>query len=355
MLVGEPEGGGYADILEAALAREPRITGSVARISPPVGGGLLGLWEMLPGRGNRGASVRSPAHALFLHLEEEAGFRIGVPRSVPTVVSVGEGHAGPSHDPRRGGLRDYLGRRLYQRALARAAAVVAWNGWAAGAVVDRQGIPRSRVHVIPRGVDLELFRPIGRRPPGRVRLLSVGPDAEGVADLVEVVNGLGARVEVDLVSDAHVRGFASGLTWRVHRWLSSSSAELVRLYREADLFVLPARHRLCGQRIAEAMACGLPVVAAAVGPAAELVSPGVNGYLVPPGDVRALAATLEALVADPERRAVLGRWGRIIAEQDHDAFENARTVFDLLLGVAAGRLAATGRGPSTLRHLTPVA
>jgi glycosyltransferase involved in cell wall biosynthesis len=60
----------------------------------------------------------------------------------------------------------------------------------------------------------------------------------------------------------------------------------------------------------EAMACGVPVVASAVGGLLDSVADGVTGVLVPPRDPDALAAALRALLADPARRAAMGRAGR---------------------------------------------
>lgn len=81
---------------------------------------------------------------------------------------------------------------------------------------------------------------------------------------------------------------------------------------QSDLFVYPSVDRGEGLPLGvlEAMAMGLPVVATAAGDTAEAVQDGVTGYLVPPGDQRALTAALQKLVADPVRRAAFGAAGR---------------------------------------------
>lgn len=61
---------------------------------------------------------------------------------------------------------------------------------------------------------------------------------------------------------------------------------------------------------AEAMAHGRPVVACAVGGLLDLVEDGVTGLLVPPGDVAALRAALERMLADPDLRARMGAAGQ---------------------------------------------
>jgi glycosyltransferase involved in cell wall biosynthesis len=68
-----------------------------------------------------------------------------------------------------------------------------------------------------------------------------------------------------------------------------------------------------GQVVVEAMAAGLPVVAAAAGGPAEVVTDGVDGILVPPGDVDRLAAALRRLAGDADLRDRLGQAGRVRA------------------------------------------
>jgi glycosyltransferase involved in cell wall biosynthesis len=82
----------------------------------------------------------------------------------------------------------------------------------------------------------------------------------------------------------------------------------------ADVFALASRTEAFGIAVVEAMAAGLPVVAAAVGGVPELVSPGVTGELFPPGDHRALAAHLLRLLREPELRGRMGAAAQQAAE-----------------------------------------
>ena len=78
-------------------------------------------------------------------------------------------------------------------------------------------------------------------------------------------------------------------------------------YASADVVVMPSHHESFGMVALEAMACGTPVIASAVGGLAELVRDGDTGYLVPDRDPAAMSECLRRLLSDTELRARLGR------------------------------------------------
>jgi len=87
-----------------------------------------------------------------------------------------------------------------------------------------------------------------------------------------------------------------GVADRVQFLGLKSTGELAKLYRTADLFVLPSHGEALPAVITEALMCGLPVVATRVGGIPDQVGP--HGYIVPPGDPAALAETLRQALAD---------------------------------------------------------
>jgi phosphatidylinositol alpha 1,6-mannosyltransferase len=91
--------------------------------------------------------------------------------------------------------------------------------------------------------------------------------------------------------------------------------ELAIAYASADAFAFGSDTDTFGQVILEAMASGLPVVAARAGGAVDLVEEGRSGFLFEPGEVHRLAAHLRALGANPALHASLGAGGRRIAER----------------------------------------
>jgi glycosyltransferase involved in cell wall biosynthesis len=116
--------------------------------------------------------------------------------------------------------------------------------------------------------------------------------------------------------------YALGLTGRVE-WLDPTS-EIERLYRQADVFVLPSRYEGMPLALLEAQALGVPAVAfdCPTGPAEILTSH--TGRLVPPGDAPAMAEALVELLASPELRAQMGRAAiarsrEVFSQQEHEA------------------------------------
>jgi glycosyltransferase involved in cell wall biosynthesis len=99
-----------------------------------------------------------------------------------------------------------------------------------------------------------------------------------------------------------------------------------------------------GLVIAEAMACGRPVVVSAAGGAAELIDDGRDALAVPPADVEAMSRAIAHLAADPELRARLGAAGREAAERDFDRARLARQVAPIYRAIVEqpGRLSVEG-------------
>jgi glycosyltransferase involved in cell wall biosynthesis len=117
-------------------------------------------------------------------------------------------------------------------------------------------------------------------------------------------------------------------------------AALPRRYREADLFVLPSLSDAFGIPVVEAMACGLPVVAARTGGIQDSVEHGRTGLLVEPGDAGALAAAAQELLADPARARSMGEAGRERAVRLFSWDRAAALLAEHYRALRGGRLAA---------------
>jgi len=246
--------------------------------------------------------------------------------------------------PRRGGAglagrRGAVRRVLERRALARCARVAAVSEAVRRAWLDAAGRPRldpARLEVVRNGIDLRPFRPEaadGERLRAALRRAHGWPldapvavtvcvlrEGKGVGTLLEAAPAVFAAVPAArllVVGDGPeadaLRRRAGPLAGRVA--FTGRRDDVPALLAAADLFVLASRDDALPTAVLEAMAAGLPVVAADSGGVPELVEPGVTGALVPPGDPGALASALTGLLADPAGREALGRAGRRRAEE----------------------------------------
>ena len=230
-----------------------------------------------------------------------------------------------------------LKRRVNTRALLESSALVTWCNWAKASLIGDYGVSDERVVVIHPGVDQTLFRPADQRRPGPPLVLFVGGSFErkGGSDLLDALESFEVPVELDVVTGSFVPPLGNHRQIRVHSGLQPQSGALVELYRQADVFALPSRGDCFPQAIAEAMACGLPVVASDVGAVSEMVRHDVNGYLVPARSPTDLSRALRRLLVDPNLRRAMGVESRNMALRHHDARRNCNQIFDLVRSAAA--------------------
>ena len=209
------------------------------------------------------------------------------------------------------------------------------------------GVAPERVRVIHNGIDPDEYRP--RHAPDVLRRHRVDPDLpivlfvgritrqKGILHLVRAIRHLDAGVQVVLCAGApDTPEIAAEMAALVEEATVASAAKIVwiptmlpkadviALYSHASVFVCPSVYEPFGIINLEAMACETPVVASAVGGIPEIVVPGETGTLVafeaegdgspeprdPDGFSRALAAAVNALMADADRRAAMGRAAR---------------------------------------------
>jgi glycosyltransferase involved in cell wall biosynthesis len=182
----------------------------------------------------------------------------------------------------------------------------------------------GRTVVIPNGVAVAV-EASSDRPPGVSTIVSVGrlKAPKDFGTLVDALSRVTQDYRAVIVGDGPDRQSvesaveAAGLRDRVE--LVGERSDVREVLSHADLFVLSSRSEAMPMSVLEAMAEGLPVVAADVGGVAEVVIDEETGLLVPPEDAAALAAAIERLLADRELRVALGARG----------LERARTTFSL--------------------------
>ncbi len=221
-------------------------------------------------------------------------------------------------------------------------------GEAVRAELARRGL--ARVRVWGNGVDTALFDHRRRDPAFRDRLgvpygaalvLHVGRLAAEknlevlIAAWTLAHEQLGDAAAFVFAGDGPIaRRCAAAMPWAIHLGFLDVPL-LAALYASADLCVLPSRTETCGLVALEAMASGLPVVAADAGGFRESVTDGLTGFLIPPDDVRGFASAIARLVLDPDLRRRMSEDSRLTAVARSADDENERLLDEYL--VAAGR------------------
>jgi glycosyltransferase involved in cell wall biosynthesis/phosphoheptose isomerase len=245
----------------------------------------------------------------------------------------------------------------------------------------RMGANGDRLTVVPCGVDLSLFHPNGlaaERRPGTPRIVSVGRlvERKGVGNAISALRWLpgaelvvaGGPAAADLGRDpevARLRAVAedAGVADRVDFRGRMTREAVAALLRSADVVVAVPWYEPFGIVPVEAMACGVPVVASAIGGMIDTIVDEVTGVHVPPRDPERLASALRSLLDDPDRRARLGRAGAQRASRLYDWDRIASStleVYGRLLGERRLRRRVTGMrrfgaAPDSRDHLAALA
>jgi glycosyltransferase involved in cell wall biosynthesis len=234
--------------------------------------------------------------------------------------------------------------------------------------------------VISNGVDVARFTPSPAFPderevlcrkygldPALPVILHVGRiDVDKQVDLVVRAAAVAMRTvdaQLLVVGDGTRRAAVTqlcemlGMAERCHfPGFVSAEGDLPGLYRLASVFVLASELETQGIVALEAAATGLPVVAVRAAAVPDAVSDGVNGYLVAPGDVEAMAERLMTVLRDPESAVRMGRAGRAMAEQhalDGTLGAHEQLYWALLASPEPG-LHEMQRGATVKRLLDPI-
>jgi glycosyltransferase involved in cell wall biosynthesis len=211
-----------------------------------------------------------------------------------------------------------------RRVLTAAAAIVTTSAWSRRRLGELYGLPADRVHVAEPGVDAADLAPGNDAGDALLCVAAVTPDKghEVLLDALATATDLRWRcacigsLERDPAYADGVRRRAhdGGLGERVRFAGPRTGRDLDRAYATADLLVLASYAETYGMVVTEALARGLPVIAAEVGGVTEALGHGDDGIrpglLVPPGDPGALGAAVRAWLGDAELRTRLRRAAR---------------------------------------------
>ncbi|MEX2155416.1 MAG: glycosyltransferase family 4 protein [Gemmatimonadales bacterium] len=227
---------------------------------------------------------------------------------------------------------------------------------AVASALRRRGHPRSRLRIVPNGIDL-----------ARVDAEPAGPEVAAARAALGTSDGRAVVVVVARRKDQQVLLHAlPALEWpvtvalvgiRPDRELLAAQAAVpprhrvvfvpfterpLAFYRLATVAALPSRIEGLSQALLEAMSLGVPVIASAAGGNPELVHPGETGLLVPPLDPAAWTRALDQMLSDAEFRARVARGGRALARREFTMGRTAERT-EVVYGEALARRRLLGR------------
>ena len=223
-----------------------------------------------------------------------------------------------------------------RKCFAAASHIITWSERARNSVIEHYAISPTKVTAIPPPAAGEFFSKLNPKQwaiQSNPRLLFVGNDfvRKGGEDLIEVfLESFSDRASLDIVTNASV-DLPAEANIRIHRGIRPLSPEMLQLYQNADIFVMPTLEDVYGIVFIEAMAAGLPCIGTKVMAVPELVQDGVNGLTIPPGSRAALRTALSKLIDNPDLRISMGQAGRKLAEEKFDARANCQKIYQIFL------------------------
>ncbi len=189
------------------------------------------------------------------------------------------------------------------------------------------GVDEKRIFVVPYGVDLELFQP-ATLPAilsttvqnNQLNILFVGGigQRKGVGYLLKAVHELRQSLNISTTLVGNLRGDVSVFDAYRQNFIHLNHmprSKVAAQYQAADVFVFPSLIEGFGLVILEAMASGLPVITTPNTGGRDVITDGVDGFIVPIRDVEAIKQRLVYLYEHPEERLKMGIAARKTAEQ----------------------------------------
>jgi glycosyltransferase involved in cell wall biosynthesis len=208
------------------------------------------------------------------------------------------------------------------------------------ALLVRVGVPQDHLHLIRgAGVDTDVFSPVEEPPvPVTVVLAARMLWDKGVGEFVEAAKRLhdeGVSARFVLVGEPDPANPASVPEASLRAWHGRDGIEwwgrredIPAILNQAHIACLPSYREGLPKSLLEAAACGLPIVTTDTPGCREVVTDGVNGFLVPVNEVDALAVALKKLIIDSRLRRLMGEKSRACVLAD---FSQARVIEETLV------------------------
>jgi glycosyltransferase involved in cell wall biosynthesis len=206
----------------------------------------------------------------------------------------------------------------------------------------------KRLHHVPFGLDLDLYKPRDKEAARRrfgiqdgrvvIALRSIASIFKGLPNVVEALRLLETDVPITILAMQEVGHFNEfiGKHQIIETGWVDDDDTMIDALSAADIFAMPSTAEAFGLMAVEAMACGVPVVVFEGTSLPEVVFAPEAGLAAPMGDSKALAACFKRLLEDRSEREARGRRSRELAEEHYGEALYTRRLAELYKAVASG-------------------
>lgn len=171
-------------------------------------------------------------------------------------------------------------------------------------LIDK-GVPPQKIFVNSCGVDISTFQPLPAGPKNKFRIVYCGSitPRKGLHYLLQAFNEMSLpNSELLIIGNISDLEYFEKLKKFQSKYISFNGPcpqnELPRLYAKGSIFILPSIADGFGMVVTQALACGLPVIITSNVGAKDIIVEGVNGYVIAPGDIKAMKKQILRLYSD---------------------------------------------------------
>lgn len=287
------------------------------------------------------------------HKNTDAFYILGIPRFAVWIIKAAQWQHKPTTLVLTSSVEIFDKNENWRnRVFAQCDNFIATSQEIADGLVQKTGIDRSRIHLIPHGIDAtHRFYPAGPEEKAALRKeLGLSPEHPVVLFCARVAPNKGVRVMLDAWRiihkqrpDAQLLVVGGGLTTLLKEIKKVSRTEADNTifvtgevekpdnyYRMSDIYLFPSEFEALPTTLIEAMGCGLACVASDIGGCRDVILPGKTGYLAEKHDAAGFAAHILRLLDDKALREKTGKAARELAVSKLDYQVIAKPILDVI-------------------------
>lgn len=215
----------------------------------------------------------------------------------------------PKYKPLFNPLTYFLMSTLEKKSLRNAHKIIVIRELQKKYLIENLGIDGEKIYVIPNGIDTKFFNPQKIQKKNQIIFVGRGTIPKGIDTLLAAADNIKANILIATPKiDKQFKKIAEKKN-NVKIKYSVTPNNMLRLYSESKVFVLPSLNEEQPLSTMEAMACGLPVVVTQEA-ASDIAKSNVNGFIIPERDPKALSEKINLLLANDNLRKSIGNTNR---------------------------------------------